>query len=114
MKHIPLTTLCGNLCCLINRLWWQWWFKSTCSYAHSNAGGAGNAGSGTGGAGSTDNAANAGSTDNAANAGSTGGANSGAGGASTQKPKYKDVPTDENKKLKFQTYKNLPWVLAWL
>ncbi|MCG6833247.1 transferrin-binding protein-like solute binding protein [Moraxella catarrhalis] len=99
MKHIPLTTLCVAISAvLLTACGGSGGSNPPAPTPIPNAGGAGNAGSGTGGAGSTDNAANAGSTDNAANAGSTGGANSGAGGASTQKPKYKDVPTDENKK----------------
>lgn len=99
MKHIPLTTLCVAISAVL---------LTACGGSSGgsnppaptpipNAGNAGNAGGAgnTGGTGSTDNAGNAGG---AGNTGGAGGANSGAGGASTQKPKYQDVPTDENKK----------------
>lgn len=90
MKHIPLTTLCVAISAvLLTACGGSGGSNPPAPTPIPNAGGAGNAGSGTGGAGSTDNAANA---------GSTGGASSGTGSASTQKPKYQDVPTDKNKK----------------
>lgn len=91
MKHIPLTTLCVAISAVLLTACGgsSGGSNPPASTPIPNAGGAGNAGSGTGGAGSTDNAANA---------GSTGGASSGTGSASTPEPKYQDVPTDKNEK----------------
>ncbi|RKM32807.1 transferrin-binding protein-like solute binding protein [Moraxella catarrhalis] len=77
MKHIPLTTLCVAISAVL---------LTAC-----------------GGSGGSNPPAptpipNASGSGNAGNAGGAGGANSGAGSASTPEPKYKDVPTDENKK----------------
>lgn len=90
MKHIPLTTLCVAISAvLLTACGGSGGSNPPAPTPIPNAGGAGNVGSGTGGAGSTDNAANA---------GSTGGANSGTGSANTPEPKYQDVPTTPNNK----------------
>lgn len=101
MKHIPLTTLCVAISAVL---------LTACGGSSGgsnppaptpipNAGGAGNAGSGTG---STDNAGNTGGTGGAnsgtGNAGNSGNANSGTGSANTPEPKYQDVPTTPNNK----------------
>ncbi|EGE10356.1 transferrin binding protein B TbpB [Moraxella catarrhalis 46P47B1] len=94
MKHIPLTTLCVAISAVLLTACGgsSGGFNPPASTPIPNAGNSGNAG----------NAGNAGGTgganSGAGNAGGTGGANSGAGSASTPEPKYKDVPTDENKK----------------
>lgn len=101
MKHIPLTTLCVAISAVLLTACGgsSGGFNPPASTPIPNAGNSGNAG-GAGGANS--GAGNAGGTgganSGAGGAGNSGNANSGTGSASTQKPKYKDVPTDENKK----------------
>lgn len=80
MKHIPLTTLCVAISAVL---------LTACG---------GSGGSNPPAPTPIPNASGSGNAGNAGNAGGAGGANSGAGSASTPEPKYKDVPTDENKK----------------
>lgn len=107
MKHIPLTTLCVAISAVLLTACGgsSGGSNPPASTPIPNAGNSGNAGNagGTGGAnsgaGNAGNAGNAGGANSGAgSAGNSGNANSGAGGASTQKPKYQDVPTDKNKK----------------
>ena len=89
MKHIPLTTLCVAISAvLLTACGGSGGSNPPAPTPIPNASGSGNTG----------NTGNAGGTDNTANAGNTGGTNSGTGSANTPEPKYKDVPTDENKK----------------
>ncbi|MPX14996.1 transferrin-binding protein-like solute binding protein [Moraxella catarrhalis] len=107
MKHIPLTTLCVAISAVLLTACGgsSGGFNPPPSTPIPNAGNSGNAGNagGTGGTGGANSGAgNAGGANsgagNSGNSGNSGNANSGTGSASTQKPQYKDVPTDENKK----------------
>ncbi len=89
MKHIPLTTLCVAISAVL---------LTACGGSGGSNPPAPTPIPNTSGSGNTGNTGNAGGTDNTANAGNTGGTNSGTGSANTPEPKYKDVPTDENKK----------------
>lgn len=97
MKHIPLTTLCVAISAVLLTACGgsSGGFNPPPSTPIPNAGNSGNAGNagGTGGTGGANSGAG-----NAGNSGNSGNANSGTGSASTQKPQYKDVPTDKNKK----------------
>ena len=105
MKHIPLTTLCVAISAvLLTACGGSGGSNPPAPTPIPNASGSGNTG----------NTGNAGGTDNTANAGNTGGTNSGTGSANTPEPKYQDVPTEKNEKIKFHPFKNLPWVMAWL